>query len=120
MKKPYKTLLIFFLIILIFPSFILAQEEKELAKRAIEGLKDLPNILIDIFKEVLSFWKKLWDWFLENVWKRVVNWIKRKPEEELKKRIKIGIEEEKKELEEEKKNLWQKFLDWLKNKVKKR
>jgi hypothetical protein len=113
MKKVYKTLIIFSLIIFL-PSFIFAQEEKELAQRTIEALKDLPNILIDIFQDVLSFWKKLWDWFLENVWQRIVNWLKKKPEEELKERFEKGIEEEKKELEEEKKNLWQKFFDWLK------
>jgi hypothetical protein len=113
MKKVYKTLIIFYLIIFL-PGFIFAQEEKELLQKTIEALKDIPNILIDIFKDVLSFWKKLWDWFLKYIWQRVVNWLKKKPEEGLKERFEKGVEEEKKELEEEKKNLWQKFLNWLK------
>jgi hypothetical protein len=116
MKKVYKTLIIFSLIIFL-PNLIFGQEEKELTQRTIEKLKDLPNILIKILKEeILPFWKKLWDWFLENIWQRIVNWLKKKPEEELKERFEKGVQEEKKELEEEKKNFWQKFLNWLKRK----
>ena len=126
MKKVYKTLIIISLIGLILPnSPLFAQEEGKLGKKAIEALKNLPNIFLNIIKEdILPFWKKLWNWFLEHIWQRIVDWVKGKPEEELKERVEIGIEEEKKELEkeleQEKKNLWQKFLDWLKGRWLKR
>lgn len=111
--------------VLILPSFLFAQDEEEWGKKAIEAIKNLPNIFLNIFKEdILPFWKKLWDWFLEHIWQRIVDWVKGKPEEELKERVEKGIEEEKKELEkeleQEKKNLWQKFLDWLKGRWSKR
>jgi len=115
MKKVYKTLIVISLMASILPnSFVFAQQE-EFGKKLIEALRDLPRIFVNIFKEdVLGFWKKLWNWFLEHIWQRIVDWIKRKPSEELKERFETGVEEEKTELEKEKKNLWQRFLDWIK------
>ncbi|KPJ56869.1 hypothetical protein AMJ49_03595 [Parcubacteria bacterium DG_74_2] len=84
-KKLYKTLIFLSICGLILPNFyIFAQdkvlqlqdlnEPKEIGQKILEVLKKFPKIIGEVFKEdVLPFWKKIWNWFKENVWLKIVN-----------------------------------------------
>ena len=94
-------------------------EAKELGQKALEiGQKELPGIIEKIWKnEALPIWKKMYDWFLMNVWVKV--WPYAEKEIEKRKPL-IGeeFEKEKQELKEEApglgKSLWQRFRDLIK------
>jgi hypothetical protein len=107
---------------ILLPSFSLAQnqpvqppenfeEAKEIGKKTLEvSKKELPGILERIWKEkVLPVWKKIYNWFKENIWSKI---------EKRKSVIKEEFEKEKKELKEEvpkvTKSLWEKFKELIK------
>lgn len=95
-----------------------------------EAKEKLPGILAEIWKgEVLPFWRKMFNWFKENIWPKILSWFKKNIEkpakEEIEKRKEIIKEELKKEAEETKKeikeevipkttkSLWEKFKELL-------
>jgi predicted RNA-binding protein Jag len=108
MKKLIFIFLIFFLVSF-FPLKILAAKEAE-------GGELLEKILIEIKEkwkeEVLPIYKKMWNWFKENIWAKIqpllkAEYEKRKPEvkEEFKKKTK----EIKKEAPQFLEKIWEKF-----------
>lgn len=116
MKKVYKTLSILILVGILLPDFVLGQEKFEFEKIIFEFIKNLFKTILEIFKrDVLTFWKKIWSWFLENIGKKILEWARSQPKEKLKERLQKGMEQEKEELKKE--NFLEKFLDWLKNKI---
>lgn len=87
--------------------------------------KSLLDNIKKIFKdEVLPVWQKMWNWFRDNIWSRIENFMKdTNPliKEEIEKRKPVVQEEFQKEKEEMKqeapkvgKSLWEKFKELIK------
>lgn len=94
------------------------EEAKQMGKKALEVTKkELPGILEKIWKEeVLPLWQRMYDWFKENIWSRIVPRAK----EEIEKRKSVIEKEFKKEKEELKqevpkvgKSLWERFKELI-------
>jgi hypothetical protein len=136
--KPKKILINFLIIAgLIFPILSLAQQQpisppenmeqaKELGQKMGESAKEnFPGVIRKAWEEdVLPIWRKMYNWFKENIWSRIVeffkNLIQPKIKEEVEKRKPI-IEEEfqkekqemKNELPEVTKSLWGRFKELI-------
>lgn len=129
MKKLMLALIVFGILL---PGFSFAQtvgqpetveDVKNLAEKAWEVIKnDLSGIIKKIWQEnVWPIWKKMYDWFMKNIWPPVVNLYNKYIKPELDKRkpgLKEEFEKEKEELKEEApkvgKSLWQKLKDLIK------
>ena len=99
------------------------EEAKEMGERGIEeGKRKLPDIIVKIWKEeVLPVWKRMYEWFYDNIWLKTKAWFQRevypRTKEELEQRKQIIKEEfpkERQELEEELPTLWGRFLELIK------
>jgi len=99
------------------------EEAKEMGERGIEeGKRKLPDIIVKIWKEeVLPVWRRMYEWFYDNIWLKTKAWFQRevypRTKEELEQRKQIIEEEfprEKQELEEELPTLWGRFLELIK------
>ena len=129
-KSLYQILIVFSLISLIVPSFVFAQDATE-TPSAPETLEDAGNFVLKILKTLPEAVKKAWekakeiwrgmaDWFLENVWNKILA-LFGKEVEKRKEIISGELEEEKEELKKEAEkagqSLWQRIKDIIKSKL---
>jgi hypothetical protein len=119
MSRLCKTIIISSVIGLVLISFSLVRAEDQTQKFEAPGtfdrLKEIGRKFLELFprafKKAFEFavriWKRMWDWFKNNVWPRIKSWLR--------KEVRPKIEEEKKEIEKEvtetKKSLWQRLRE---------
>lgn len=98
------------------------EEAKEMGEKGIEeSKKKLPGIIEKIWKEeVLPLWRRMYEWFYDNIWSKTKTWFQGevypRTKEELEQRkqiIKEDFPKEKQELEEELPTLWGRFLELI-------
>lgn len=83
-----------------------AGEIKQIGEKALEvGEKEMPGIIKRIWQEeVLPIWRKMYNWFMANIWPKLVGFFNKYLKPEIEKRKPIINEEFQKEKEEMKKS----------------
>lgn len=131
-----KKIVLFLLILgILMPSFSFSEITppetvegvKALGEKALEtGEKEMPGILKRIWQEeVLPVWRKMYNWFMINIWPKLVGFFNKYLKPEIEKRKPIIDEEFQKEKEEMKKSaqeevpaatksLWERFKELIK------